>query len=219
MTTTPPLDGAAWTPGDFPWDRWETHARARNVPAELAQLGRSVMREAYQHQWAAELARGYGWHAVDFADAMVPVPGHPSIFTAPTEGTRWRVDVESCERMIARALQAPDEARTDWQRQLDTDGGRDYAGDWTDDDTQADAAVPPIRWYRRPELVEGWIVAACAKHGAELSEFRFRPGRAAGLPPAEFCALCEGSLTIDEVRRCTCETAPAKCPEHKGGRA
>ncbi len=119
-TTAPPLDGAAWEPQDFPWDRFEAHARVRGVPGDLAQLGRAVMREAYQHQWPADVARLYGWAAVDLE--MIPVPGAPGVFTP--RSTRWAVDLASCDQMIAHALSAPDQARADWQHQLATDGGR-----------------------------------------------------------------------------------------------
>lgn len=41
--------GIAGAAGDFSWDHWETWAIEDGVPEELAQLGRSLIREAYQH--------------------------------------------------------------------------------------------------------------------------------------------------------------------------
>lgn len=131
MTTTDgkelaPIEGATWTVPDYPWDRWYAHARAAGVDDDLANLGRLVMREAYQHQWSAQLARRYGWAAVDIADNpdWVDVPGAPSGVRAlrPGASMRWLVDLQSCQAMIARALREPKAAREEWQRHLDTDG-------------------------------------------------------------------------------------------------
>lgn len=49
------------TPQDYPWDRWEMIAKAVGVSDELANLGRAVFREAYQHQWEDELQVECGW--------------------------------------------------------------------------------------------------------------------------------------------------------------
>lgn len=49
------------TPGDYPWDRWENAALEACVAAELASLGRSVFREAFQHDWPADLKVECGW--------------------------------------------------------------------------------------------------------------------------------------------------------------
>jgi len=48
-------------PHRFAWDDWQEHAVAAAVGAELAQLGRSVMREADQHGWDEDLQRECGW--------------------------------------------------------------------------------------------------------------------------------------------------------------
>ena len=42
-------------PGAFPWDDWQREALASGLDAELASLGRAVMREAYQHDWCDRL--------------------------------------------------------------------------------------------------------------------------------------------------------------------
>ncbi len=47
--------------GDFPWDRWEKAALQAGVPNDLANLGRSVFREAFQHDWPDEAKVECGW--------------------------------------------------------------------------------------------------------------------------------------------------------------
>lgn len=47
--------------GHYPWDEWERMAIFREMPRELASLGRAVMREAYQHGWKARLQTLCGW--------------------------------------------------------------------------------------------------------------------------------------------------------------
>jgi hypothetical protein len=47
--------------GSYPWDHWQQHAQAWGVPPDLAQLGRAVIREAYQHQWDVRLKSLCGW--------------------------------------------------------------------------------------------------------------------------------------------------------------
>ena len=48
-------------PGDFPWDRWQKAALQAGVPEDLANLGRSVFREAFQHDWPDEAKVECGW--------------------------------------------------------------------------------------------------------------------------------------------------------------
>ena len=55
--------------GNFPWDHWKERALAAGMPAELAVLGRAVMREAYQHAWSEELQAACGWE--DEGNAML----------------------------------------------------------------------------------------------------------------------------------------------------
>lgn len=50
------------TYGQYPWDDWERSALARGVEKTLANLGRAVMREAYQHDWCARLQSLCGWN-------------------------------------------------------------------------------------------------------------------------------------------------------------
>ena len=47
--------------GAYPWDDWERSALASGLAADLASLGRSVMREAYNHAWCERLKRECGW--------------------------------------------------------------------------------------------------------------------------------------------------------------
>jgi hypothetical protein len=51
----------ACQPGGYPWDEWQTLALAAGLGAELASLGRAVMREAYNHGWPERLQRECGW--------------------------------------------------------------------------------------------------------------------------------------------------------------
>lgn len=48
-------------PGNYPWDRWERWAMEQGLHRTLAGLGRSVIREAYQHQWDPHLKSLCGW--------------------------------------------------------------------------------------------------------------------------------------------------------------
>lgn len=52
---------AIFTPGACEWDHWQSRALAAGLGAELATLGRAVMREAYQHDWCARLQAECGW--------------------------------------------------------------------------------------------------------------------------------------------------------------
>lgn len=47
--------------GAYPWDGWQKHALARGVAAELATLGRAVIREAWQHGWGEREKALCGW--------------------------------------------------------------------------------------------------------------------------------------------------------------
>jgi hypothetical protein len=64
--TSPPklnlhFDVCARTFGHYPWDDWERHALARGLAAELAGLGRLLIREAFNHGWEAWLQNLCGW--------------------------------------------------------------------------------------------------------------------------------------------------------------
>jgi hypothetical protein len=85
----------ACQPGGYPWDDWQREALAAGVPAELAQLGRAVMREAYQHGWCEELREECG---------------------AGREA--------AAQGMIFETLEQPDWARSRWNWLLATDGLR-----------------------------------------------------------------------------------------------
>lgn len=56
-------------PGAYPWDGWEERAKSAGVVEELAQLGRSLIREAMQHNWDAGLQNECGWS--DDGEAMI----------------------------------------------------------------------------------------------------------------------------------------------------
>lgn len=58
----PDLDAVcACSFGSYPWDDWERHALARGLDAELAGLGRLLIREAFNHSWEAWLQHRCGW--------------------------------------------------------------------------------------------------------------------------------------------------------------
>ncbi len=47
--------------GQYPWDDWQRWAQARGLDADLAGLGRQVIREAYNHGWEERLLSLCGW--------------------------------------------------------------------------------------------------------------------------------------------------------------
>ena len=51
----------AGKPTDYPWDRWEKSALQAGVSDKLANLGRSVFREAFQHDWPDDAKVECGW--------------------------------------------------------------------------------------------------------------------------------------------------------------
>jgi hypothetical protein len=55
-----PFDDPA--PGCWPWDDWQRFALATGLAADLATLGRAVMREADQHAWCERLKKECGLH-------------------------------------------------------------------------------------------------------------------------------------------------------------
>lgn len=57
------------TPGNYPWDTWQTRALEAGISEDLAGLGRAVYREAYQHSWNEELTTECGWD--DDGDEML----------------------------------------------------------------------------------------------------------------------------------------------------
>lgn len=72
------------TYGQYPWDHWQTAALAAVVPAELASLGRSVMREAHQHAWSERLKSLCGWN--DKGKRMIRL----ALRSPKTADKRWR---------------------------------------------------------------------------------------------------------------------------------
>ena len=58
----PDLDAVcACSFGGYPWDDWERHALACGLDADLAGLGRLLVREAFNHGWEAWLQSLCGW--------------------------------------------------------------------------------------------------------------------------------------------------------------
>ena len=50
-----------YPPGGYPWDDWKTKALSLGVRPDVANMGRSVMREAHQHVWDDKLHILCGW--------------------------------------------------------------------------------------------------------------------------------------------------------------
>lgn len=63
------LSGHACQPGDYPWDHWQKWALEDGVDADLAGLGRDLIREADQHGWNELLRKECGWS--DSGKAMI----------------------------------------------------------------------------------------------------------------------------------------------------
>jgi hypothetical protein len=74
--------------GNYPWDVWERRAMTEGVAKELAALGRSLMREAYQHSWDEEKCNEAGWN--DRGEAMVKF----ALQTPSAATFRWRQILE-----------------------------------------------------------------------------------------------------------------------------
>jgi hypothetical protein len=73
-------------------------------------------------------------------------------------------------------------------------------------------------WYHRPSL-DPCHMSACEPHGAELVALGFCRGvsllhAAKLIDVAEKCMLCDGSVSIAEVRSCRCNTLGVTCPVH-----
>jgi hypothetical protein len=83
----------ACQPGQYPWDDWQREALTAGVADELANLGRAVMREAYQHGWCEELRDECGADREEVGGGM-----------------------------ILEALEQPDWVRSRWNWLLATDG-------------------------------------------------------------------------------------------------
>ena len=47
--------------GAYPWNGWEKYALDQGVAADLATLGRDLIREAWQHDWDESLKARCGW--------------------------------------------------------------------------------------------------------------------------------------------------------------
>lgn len=58
VLTAPVFTGTA---GDYPWDRFAAAAEEAGLSPTLASLGRSLFREAFQHDWPDELKVECGW--------------------------------------------------------------------------------------------------------------------------------------------------------------
>jgi hypothetical protein len=126
-TSPPPklnlqFDVCACSFGHYPWDDWERHALARGLDAELAGLGRLLIREAFNHGWETWLQNLCGW-----SDDL-PAP---------------RLRQAGGQALLAFALRAPKTARRQWDILMRTDGLRgDYPArstSWTWGLLRADA--------------------------------------------------------------------------------
>lgn len=100
------------SPRRFAWDDWQERARAAGVAAGLAQLGRSLMREADQHGWREELQRECGWD--DDGAAMIALA-----LSKPDEAlARWSRLLDTDGERVA-----PDDDQVD-DNNDDNDGRR-----------------------------------------------------------------------------------------------
>ena len=77
---------AASLRGSYPWDEWKQEALAADVSLELAELGRAVMREVYQHGWCDALKYECGGEGPDTAAAMIAAAKWQPDLTA----SRWQ---------------------------------------------------------------------------------------------------------------------------------
>lgn len=73
----------------YAWDDWQQRAKAAGVPDDLAQLGRSLMREADQHGWSDELQAECGWD--DDGAAMIAL----ALSDPATARERWSWLIET----------------------------------------------------------------------------------------------------------------------------
>ena len=48
--------------GRFAWDRWETDALSSGVNADLASLGREIMRRSVEERWSMAAQVECGWY-------------------------------------------------------------------------------------------------------------------------------------------------------------
>jgi hypothetical protein len=70
--------------GNYPWDDWQEWALEDGVEEDLAALGRSLIREADQHNWPRKLQVECGW--ADSGKAMIELA-----LTKPEEAQkRWQ---------------------------------------------------------------------------------------------------------------------------------
>jgi len=57
----PGFDACACVFCHYPWDDWHRYALAQGLDSELAELGRLLLREAYNHGWEPWLQSLCGW--------------------------------------------------------------------------------------------------------------------------------------------------------------
>lgn len=84
----------------YAWDEWEQRAKAAGIAADLAQLGRAVMREADQHTWPEDLQAECGWQddgAAMIALALADPEGARSRWSWLLDSDGERVDPDSFE--------------------------------------------------------------------------------------------------------------------------
>ena len=94
--------------GRYAWDRWKVASLAAGLSEDLAELGRAVMREAVQHDWAAGLQAECGWR--DDGHAMLELAQRDGAaaarrwnFLLETDGLRgrWTADGEWQSGLVA----------------------------------------------------------------------------------------------------------------------
>jgi hypothetical protein len=77
------------TQGRYAWDRWQRLALEAGLDPHLAGLGRSLMREAVQHDWSARLKAECGW--LDGGQAMLAL----ALADGPAAEERWHYLLET----------------------------------------------------------------------------------------------------------------------------
>ncbi|MEW6283592.1 MAG: hypothetical protein AB1758_33585 [Candidatus Eremiobacterota bacterium] len=93
--------------GAYAWDRWEKRALAAGLNPELAQLGRTVMREAAMHDWRPGLQAECGW-SDEGAGMLALALGRPEQaeqrwdWLLETDGERGRWEGNEWRRLTAR---------------------------------------------------------------------------------------------------------------------
>jgi len=100
----------------YAWDEWQQRAKAAGVAEDLAQLGRSLMREADQHSWPEELQAECGWDD-DGATMIALAVADP---TAARDRWSWLMNTDG-ERVDPVTFEPLDEENDDADEDEDED--------------------------------------------------------------------------------------------------